>query len=177
MAPEQLDYGVRVFMRKEKARPQCSLFSGLLSSDLSSRRKAEARAVMKKVSSVIGILSLATLALAPVRAEWKLISFMRGEPASAPPKQRVAFVGSAVVKAVDGKAERLCGIDSWTPLSSGYQLKTGDIIQTGEGSVVLKMNESQSFVRVTPNTVLRLIPLNDRTTPDSKGISIAAVNR
>jgi hypothetical protein len=164
-------------MRNEKARPQCSLLSGLLSSGLSSRRKAEARAVMKKVSSVIGILTLATLALQPVRAEWKLISFMRGEPESAPPKQRVAFVGSATVKTVEGKAERLCGIDCWTPLSAGCQLKTGDIIQTGKGSVVLKMDESQSFVKVTPNTILRLIPLNDRTTPHSKGISIAAVNR
>jgi hypothetical protein len=144
---------------------------------LSSQRKAEARAVMKRVSSVIVIFTLATLAVAPARAEWKLISFMRGEPGSAPPKQRVAFVGSAAVKTVEGNAERLCGIDCWTPLSAGYQLKTGDIIQTGKGSVVLKMDESQSFVKVTPNTVLRLIPLNGTATPQSKGISIAAVSR
>ena len=131
---------------------------------------------MKRATSVIGILTLATFALAPVRAEWKLISFMRGDPGSAPAKQRVAFVGSAVVKTIEGNAERLCGIDCWTPLLAGYQLKSGDIIQTGKGSVALMMNESQSFVKVTPNTILRLIPLKEEGTP-SKGVSLAAVNQ
>jgi len=129
---------------------------------------------MKRVTSVIGIFTLAALSVAPLRAEWKLIRLMRGDPESGPPKQRVAFVGSAVVKAVDGKAERLCGIDCWTPLSTGYSLKTGDIIQTGKGSVVLKLDESQSFVKVTPNTILRLIPVKGEGT---QGISIAAANR
>src|SRR5262245_17921412 len=114
---------------------------------------------MKRATSLIGLVSLATMALVSARAEWRLLTLMRGEPETAVFRQRVAFVGSAVVKTVDGNAERLCGIDRWTPLPPGTHLQTGDIVRTGKGVVILKMNESESFVKVTPNTILRLIPL------------------
>jgi hypothetical protein len=112
---------------------------------------------MKRASSVIGIISLATLTLAPARAGF--LAMMRGEPECPAPNRRVAFVGSARIKSVEGKAEQLCGIDCWRPISAGMHLKTGDVVRTGKGVVVLKMNESQSFVKVAPNTVLRLVTL------------------
>lgn len=87
-----------------------------------------------------------------------ILDLMRGEPAK-PELQRVAFVGSAQVKLVDGSAQRLAGVDRWKALETGAQLKPGDVIRTENGTVVLRMSESQSFVKVTPNTVLRLVEI------------------
>ena len=87
-----------------------------------------------------------------------ILDLMRGAPAK-PEPQRVAFVGSAQVKQVDGSAQRLAGVDRWTALETGTQLKPGDVIRTATGTVVLCMDESQSFVKVTPNTVLRLVQI------------------
>ena len=87
-----------------------------------------------------------------------ILDLMRGEPAK-PVLQRVAFVGSAQVKQVDGSAERLAGVDRWKVLEMGTQLEPGDVIRTRAGTVVLRMSESESFVKVTPNTVLRLVQI------------------
>lgn len=83
---------------------------------------------------------------------------LRGEADAAIPSfQRVAFVGSARVKEVQGEAERLAGIDSWKPLEKGAELMPGDLVRTRNGTVVLRMTDSGSFVKVTPQTILRLL--------------------
>ena len=86
------------------------------------------------------------------------IDLLRGESA-APEPQRVAFVGAAQVKEVHGSVERLTGVDRWENLGAGAKLLPGDVIRTAEGSAVLCMSESKSFVKITPNTLLRLVDL------------------
>jgi hypothetical protein len=85
-----------------------------------------------------------------------IISLLRGET-TVPEQQRVAFVGAAEVKEVSGAVERLAGVDRWEKLSAGARLLPGDIIRTAAGSAVLCMCESKSFVKITPNTLLRLV--------------------
>jgi hypothetical protein len=92
-----------------------------------------------------------------------MLDLLRGEPSR--PRisfQRVAFVGSARVKSVEGNAERLVGIDTWKPLEPGVQLAPGDLVRTRQGTIVLRMQESQSFIKVTPNTVLRLVEFDEK---------------
>ena len=90
------------------------------------------------------------------------LDVLRGEPDSTTPSfQRVAFIGSARVKEVEGRAERLVGVDSWTPLEKGAELVPGDLVRTHNGTVLLRMNESGSFVKVTPQTILRLVALEN----------------
>ncbi len=101
---------------------------------------------------LVGI-SVASILAVPVQGGF--IDLLRGEPDPVV-AQRVAFFGSAVVKRVDGSVERLTGIDKWEPVKAGTTLRTGDLVRTKEGTILLRMVESQSFVRVTPNTILRL---------------------
>jgi hypothetical protein len=106
------------------------------------------------------VVLLILLALA-YQSSGGVIDLLKGEP-PARAFQRVAFVGTAVVKQVDGAAERLVGIDRWKPLKAGEKLAPGDLVRTKEGSVVLRMAESGSFVKVTPNTMLRLVEIEER---------------
>jgi hypothetical protein len=76
-----------------------------------------------------------------------------------PVVQKVAFVGCAKVKSVEGNAEKLCGIEKWERIPAGSHVEPGDVIRTREGEVLLEMCESSSLVKVTPATVVRLIPL------------------
>ena len=85
------------------------------------------------------------------------IDLLKGEPEQAA-FQRVAFYGSALVKKVDGKVDRLAGIDRWEPLAPGMKLHAGDMVRTTQGTAILQIVESQSFVRMTPQTILRLAP-------------------
>jgi hypothetical protein len=87
-----------------------------------------------------------------------IIDTLRGEKPT-PGYQRVAFVGSAEVKEVNGTAEKLSGVDRWSPLQKGVYLQPGDMIRTQGGTVLLRMVDSGSFIKVTPQTVLRLSPL------------------
>jgi hypothetical protein len=90
------------------------------------------------------------------------LDLLRGEVDSGTSSfQRVAFVGSAKVKEVEGQAERLVGIDSWRPLEKGTELAPGDIVRTRSGIIVLRMKESGSFVKVTPQTILRLLNMEE----------------
>jgi len=73
--------------------------------------------------------------------------------------QKVAFVGCAEVREVRGEAEQLCGLEKWQPIKAGEHLSEGAVIRTESGMVVLEMCESRSLVKVTPQTVLRLVPL------------------
>jgi hypothetical protein len=73
--------------------------------------------------------------------------------------QRVAFVGAANVKEVQGDVQRLAGVEHWTALKKGDELQPGDLLRTASGSAVLAMLESRSFVKVTPNTLCRLVVL------------------
>ena len=100
----------------------------------------------------------ASFGLTPL-AQGGIIDILRGEPVVE--WQRVAFIGSAEVKQVNGAAERLTGIDEWEALEAGTQLTPGDVIRSHPtGTVVLRMEESGSLVKVTPATVLRLAQLN-----------------
>ena len=90
------------------------------------------------------------------------LDLLRGE--SSPRRasfQKVAFVGSARVKEVQGQAEWLMGVDVWKPLEKGVELAPGDMIRTRQGAIVLRMHESGSFVKVTANTLLRLVPMDE----------------
>ena len=101
------------------------------------------------------ILSLSTL----VGGHAGILDLLKGEPSEpAGTFQRVGFIGRAVVKEVTGDAEHLVGIDRWKPLAAGAKLAPGDVIRTKGGSVTLRMTESQSFVKVTPYTLLRMVP-------------------
>ena len=87
-----------------------------------------------------------------------IIDVLRGETDQTP-FQRVAFVGAATVKEVQGEVQRLAGVEHWTALKKGDQLQPGDLLRTTSGSAVLSMLESESFVKVTPNTLCRLVAL------------------
>lgn len=102
------------------------------------------------------LISCFAFAIASPALNGGMIDLLRGDEPTTQSFQRVAFVGSALVKAVDGSAERLVGIDQWKPLKPGIALTPGDLIRTRQGTVLLRMNESESFVRVSPNTILRL---------------------
>lgn len=91
-----------------------------------------------------------------------ILALLKGEQ---PDFQRVAFVGSAVVKEASGEAEQLAGINEWKPLANGTKLCPGDLVRTGQGSILLRMTESGSFVKVTPRTILRLAPLESGWDP------------
>jgi hypothetical protein len=96
----------------------------------------------------------------PIQTNAGLIALLRGDEENAHPfYQRIAFVGTAEVKEVRGTVVRLEGIDSWTPLRKGMALSAGEIIRSENGTVVLRMTESQSLVKVTPHTIFRLAPM------------------
>lgn len=113
---------------------------------------------MRSVVVLVRSAAAVWLACSAACAQAGVIEILRGDPAEPAPLRRVAFVGSATVREVQGTAERLAGIDRWTPLRPGTKLAPGDIIRTGQGSVVLRMTESGSFVKVTPRVMLRLAP-------------------
>jgi hypothetical protein len=59
---------------------------------------------------------------------------------------------------VVGKVDCLSGVERWVPVTKGASIHAGDIIRTHEnGRVTLRMTASQSFVRLTPSTMLRLV--------------------
>lgn len=87
-----------------------------------------------------------------------VLDILRGDTAAREP-QRVAFVGAAQVIQVSGDAARLAGIDRWESLSKHANLQPGDVVRTQGGTVLLQMAESKSFVKLTPHTILRLVPL------------------
>jgi hypothetical protein len=117
-------------------------------------------------TSKISKFLAAALCFAAFEANAGLISILKhgrpeapeAAPAPARPEwQRVAFVGSAVIKEVSGRVEMLKGVDRWVAIGKGQRLQPGDLVRTGEGSrAVLKMESSGSFVAMTPKTILRL---------------------
>ena len=114
---------------------------------------------LKTSSTLLAVLGCLS-SLSSVQAGF--LDVLRGEPDSTTPSfQRVAFIGSARVKEVQGQAERLVGIDSWKPLEKRAELMPGDLVRTHNGTVLLRMNESGSFVKVTPQTILRLVALEN----------------
>src|SRR5687767_930965 len=117
---------------------------------------------LRQLSILPSALALAAAAFFTPASHAGLISLLKGEKAEPVPEfQRVAFIGCAEVKEVKGRAEALDGIDQWQPLQPGAHLHEGDVVRTQGGEVVLKMCESSSLVRVTPQTILRLLPLNE----------------
>ena len=117
--------------------------------------------VMKALTVHLSLLLL-TLALYPA-SQAGLIDILRGGGENVPPPnaQRVALVGSAEVKEVDGQVERLAGFEVWKRLTPGTRLQPGDLLRTREGSAILKMESSGSLVKVHPATILRLSPLEE----------------
>jgi hypothetical protein len=115
-----------------------------------------AHGFMKRITFLVALFTVTFFSVS-TQAEWAFIKVLRGDPQDSVPLQRVAFVGTATVKGVQGKAERLSGIDSWSPVKKGATLKPGDLVRVLNGSLVLKMTESESFVKVTPNTLLHLL--------------------
>jgi hypothetical protein len=118
--------------------------------------KTWSKAQNRKLASVAIIF----LAVNTVSINAGFIDLMRGESAE-PEPQRVAFVGAAEVKEVRGAVERLAGVDRWEQLQPGFRLLPGDLVRTAEGSAILRMSESKSFVKVTPNTILRLVDMEN----------------
>src|SRR5688572_24660270 len=99
--------------------------------------------------------SAVVASLTGVNTDAGFLDILRGEPVE---PQRVAFIGAARVQGVSGTVERLSGIDQWTAVENGEELKPGDMIRTTTGTAIVQMTESGSFVKVTQNTVLRLVP-------------------
>lgn len=115
------------------------------------------KACKRTVAAGVGIISL-SISSQTVNAGF--LDMLRGDSIE-PSFQRVAFIGSAKVKRVNGEVEQLTGVDRWNLLSDGGTLRPGDVIRTRAGTVLLEMRESGSFVKVTPHTVLRLIKMDD----------------
>lgn len=111
--------------------------------------------------AVIGAL-LFSFGLTPL-AKGGILDILRGGSGQEPAPinwQRVAFVGQAEVKQITGAAERLVGVERWAPLPEGTALHPGDVIRCyANSSIILRMNESGSLVKMTPGTLLRLTPL------------------
>ena len=123
--------------------------------------------LMKALSAPAGfgrVLATVILLLVSLsQANAGFLDLLRGEAAAPEPSyQKVAFIGSARVKEASGQAERLTGIDAWRLLEKGAELAPGDLIRTRQGTVVLRMQESGSFIKVTPQTILRLLPCEER---------------
>jgi len=114
---------------------------------------------------ILGLTTLAITSSFSTHAEWSLLKMLREEPQ--PPPQRVAFIGSARVEQIHGKVERLSGIDTWSPVNPGFRLEPGDMLRTQNGSATIRMSDSKSFVKITPNTILRLVPLEKNGDPAS----------
>jgi len=119
--------------------------------------------------SVLLALLCTSVFLSP-RDHAGLIGILKGnqeKPGEDKSFQKVGFVGCANVKEVTGTVEYLHGIDAWLPLKAGAHLQEGDVVRTRQGRVLLQMCESSSLVKVTPNTMARLVPLSagwDRAT-------------
>lgn len=119
----------------------------------------------KKMKNKLSQISRAALVAAViatvVNSQGGLLKILKGEPEAAVASeefQKVAFVGEATVKEIKGIVEVMSGTNKWSELGVASQLKPGAVIRTGkESSVVLKMTGSGSFVKVTPQTVLRLV--------------------
>ena len=113
-----------------------------------------------------GLIAAVTIFLCATPAHGGIMDILRGEKAETGKVcecedfQRVAFIGPAEVKEVQGNVELLTGINKWSRLKEGKTLSPGDMLRTQPGAkAILKMKESGSLVRVTPRTVLRLVPL------------------
>ena len=113
------------------------------------------KAHRSSIGTVAAILCLSATGLSA-----GIIDLLRGED-EPPDPQRVAFVGAATVRNIQGTAERLTGVERWVALREGDQLSPGDILRTGSGTAILCMRESESFVRLTPNTLCRLVPIQN----------------
>jgi hypothetical protein len=101
-----------------------------------------------------------SIVISTVPANAGILALLRGD-AEAAPQQRVAFVGAAEVKQVQGVVERLSGVDRWESLAAGARLIPGDVVRTTGGTVLLCMKESRSFVKITPNTLVRLVEVEN----------------
>jgi hypothetical protein len=128
---------------------------------------------MKRISK-LAHKTLCPLALvlllspAVLRSQAGVIAILRdgeSKPARTSTPQRIAFVGQAEVKFVSGEASFLKGVERWESLRPGTRLAPGDLLRTGKnGRVILKM-QSGSLVKMTPNTILRLVPFEKGMDP------------
>lgn len=125
-------------------------------------RRTKKDGPMKKRKSIthISLLAAALFTTIPDSHAGIISILKRGNAGEEKPVvQKVAFVGCAKVKAVEGNAEKLCGIEKWERIEAGSHVEPGDVIRTQQGEVLLEMCESSSLVKVIPTTVVRLIPL------------------
>jgi len=91
------------------------------------------------------------------------------EAQTAQTSKRVAFIGEAQVKKVEGSAQKELSSGQWAPLQPGDTLPTGSLFRTqADSRLILKMVKSDSYVSVAPNTVVRLAELQ-------KGLTIASL--
>ena len=116
-----------------------------------------------KVKKIIGTIAACTFLSSTSLVNAGIIDLLRGEPGEQ--IQRVAFVGAARVKEVQGEVHRLAGVERWVALEEGDHLQPGDMLRTSSGSALLCMVESESYVKVTPHTLCRLVPVENGWDP------------
>lgn len=116
------------------------------------------------VQILSGLLIATTVLFQTTSASAGILDILKGEKETScecDHFQRVAFIGAAEVKEVTGKVEWLTGVNEWAPLPVGKKLAPGDMVRTKAGArVILKMTQSGSLIRATPNTIVRLVPLD-----------------
>jgi hypothetical protein len=100
-----------------------------------------------------------------------LFLFAQTSPVSAGSNKnfsKVAFIGSATTKSVEGDVTWSLDNQRWQPLSAGSCLPQGAIIRTGVGGrSVLLMDQSRSLVQLPPRTLAKLRGLEASHDPTS----------
>ena len=93
------------------------------------------------------------------------------------PVAKATIIGAIEVRQVSGTAEYAYGNMPWQPLRAGQVLRAGASVRAGtDSAVLLAMDESGSFVRVSPATRLDLsrpAPVTEAKCPNCGGLKNA----
>src|SRR5687767_3721182 len=108
---------------------------------------------------------------------------LTGDSRSTAKWKRVAFIGEAEVRTVEGKVELSIDGKNWIAAQPRASLGAGAMLRTHEdGKATLSMKASGSMVRISPQTIMRLAslpPKADRSSltgrEEQPGLRIRAV--